>query len=273
MLNAIVSGKAGRVVVDGVERTVSWREMFRRSEDLMTAAVFGRLRYLSTSLLTRVMGSLVTPAAAANFGDLQRVDFWPNLEGTHGRVRVQPDVLMWFKGALVMVEVKPPFGGDQSPDQWRDQIRAVAHLAQRDDEPFPNAVHFVGLGRNRNTSPLSEVNVDEFDTGGNFELFLYEREWDIVASVLRDMRDEAVAADAAVLEDLSSALQLFGMLTERYTWTSLLEWANYVSLSFAKLAELPFKTTTSVSQKSRRKSPDWLGLVDFSSLHPISLQP
>ncbi|MDE0565576.1 MULTISPECIES: hypothetical protein [Shewanella] len=42
MLQAIIHGKAGRI--DGDKgQSISWREVFKGREDLMTAAVFGRV--------------------------------------------------------------------------------------------------------------------------------------------------------------------------------------------------------------------------------------
>lgn len=45
MLVALTSGKAGRLKTEIAPGT-SWREVFRASEDLLTASVFGRLIYL-----------------------------------------------------------------------------------------------------------------------------------------------------------------------------------------------------------------------------------
>lgn len=268
MLTAIISGKGGRITVDGVERSVSWREIFRQSEDLMTAAIFGRLRYLSPALLTQAMGTLVTSEVAARLGALKRVDFWRNLEGTHGRVRVQPDVLMWFENALVIVEVKPPFGGNQHMEQWEAQIHAIDHLAQDGDEQVPEYVHYVGLGRN-------EFRIDgqtraRFRTSNRIELCLYQREWDGLTRTLMIMQDEATASDAAVLEDISNALQLFGMITEIYKWDDLVIWAEKLHLDAGSLEAWPRKGAQG-SRKTKRTAPDWGPINTYAARHQLSL--
>lgn len=45
MLVALTNGKAGRVGSE-IKAGTSWRDVFRTSEDLLTATVFGRLAYL-----------------------------------------------------------------------------------------------------------------------------------------------------------------------------------------------------------------------------------
>lgn len=268
MLTAIVSGKGGRITVDGVERSVSWREIFRQSEDLMTAAIFGRLRYLSPALLTQAMASLVTPEVAACLGALKHVEFWRNLEGTHGRVRVQPDVLMWFESALVVVEVKPPSWGRQYVEQWEAQIHAVAHLAEDEDERVPETVYFVGLGGNdRNLTAEARTRVD---TSNRFAMSWHQSRWEDLTKNLMSMRDEAIASDAAVLEDLSSALQLFGMITEIYKWDDLVIWAKKLHLNAGSLEAWPRRGAQG-SRKTKRTALDWGPINTYAALHQLTL--
>ncbi|MFN3735431.1 hypothetical protein [Comamonas testosteroni] len=88
MLKAILRSKAGRINLPGETSLVSWREVFKYREDLLTAVFFGRLRYLSTTAANNVMALLVGDKAAAELGDLENLELWRQVDGTNGRDRV-----------------------------------------------------------------------------------------------------------------------------------------------------------------------------------------
>ena len=129
MLQAICHSKAGRVATADTScpdaESISWRKLFRTREDLLTAMFFGRLAYLSDKTLNHVMALLLNAEAADELGCWQGIDYWPSLRRKSGQ-RVEPDVLMRFENALVLVEVKPPAGNDQSCAQWRRQLQALS---------------------------------------------------------------------------------------------------------------------------------------------------
>ena len=57
MLNAIIHSKAGRIELDHDEKSPSWRQLYKKREDLLTAAFFSRFTYLSGLLQhTRLRG-------------------------------------------------------------------------------------------------------------------------------------------------------------------------------------------------------------------------
>lgn len=57
MLHAILHGKAGRIEREG--ESLCWRDLFKGSEDLLTATFFGRLPHLSDGALHAVLRFLL----------------------------------------------------------------------------------------------------------------------------------------------------------------------------------------------------------------------
>ena len=57
MLHAILHGKAGRIEQEG--ESLRWRDLFKGSEDLLTATVFGRLPHLSDGALRAMLRFLL----------------------------------------------------------------------------------------------------------------------------------------------------------------------------------------------------------------------
>lgn len=280
MLTAILHGKAGRIQLQGEETRVRWREVFQRSENLLTSVFFSRLRYLSPKSTCRVMALLVGDQAARELGELQHILFWPRLEGANGRSWVEPDVQMHFANALVVVEVKPPFGGVQYFEQWRAQIQALAQdLADEDD--MPQHYHYVGLGNNT-MKPDATAPV-EFGVEDAFNPVLHQAEWDPIAQALPILHVHATASDRAVFDDWRDAFILFGIAVQpAFQWPDLLAWADSCSLSTAEVPWPIWSTQppttppshTPMPASSRNRPPsriDWSALQAFSSNHTLHL--
>lgn len=86
MLTAVLHGKAGRVEIDG--HMVSWRELFRKREDLLTGVLFGRLSYLTDDAHGQVLSLMLGSDIACTLGALEAIEFWPKLGGREApRVR------------------------------------------------------------------------------------------------------------------------------------------------------------------------------------------
>lgn len=272
MLTAILHGKAGRIQLQGEETKVRWREVFQRSEDLLTSVFFSRLRYLSPQSTTRVMALLVGEEAASALGELRGIRFWPRLEGTNGRSWVEPDVQMQFSNALVMVEVKPPFGGVQRLEQWRAQIRALTQDLTEDDTP-PQQLHFVGLGNN--TLELDAKMPTDWGVAEAFIPVLHQAEWHDIAHALPGLQVDAIASDKAVLDDWRDAFALFGIAVQpAFQWSDLLAWASNCGLSTAEVPwpvwSAPPPTPAPAPYKQLPAGGvDWHGLLRFSINHPL----
>ncbi len=274
MLTAIASNKAGRLRFEESELSFSWREVFRRSEDLLTAVFFSRLRYLSAAGLARVFGLLIGQEAAECLGELHEIEFWPHLVGSEQRSWVEPDVLLHFENATLIVEVKPPFGGDQGLVQWRAEINAFVAECLGDRRTAPETVHFLALGRN--TRPHGEQPASEFNTKGCFELFIHTREWEPVAMALPVWMDDCPRTDAAVFNDWQTAFELFDLHAEvERNWQELEAWSLRSRLSLSALAagwppeSLP--STFPRQPVTKNTSLSWRALLNLARLHPLEL--
>lgn len=262
MLTAIQRGKAGRVRVPGGECDVSWRDVFRQREDLLTAVFFSRLRYLSDASLAHVMGTLIGEAAS-ELGPCEGVELWPRLERLDGRSWVEPDVLLRFGDAFVMVEVKPPFGGEQSADQWKAELDAL--LAEfLSGGAAVTVVHFVALGR------TSRVPVDAlagFDTKGMFELSVHRVEWECLVECVRDRPAESSRTDAAVFDDWCEAFGLFGLQSPlAHDWMALVERLSAQPLTVDPLFQWGNSHVAS-DPAPMRSDMDWAALASFCHQH------
>lgn len=231
MLTAILHGKAGRVELDGVP--ISWRQLFRKREDLLTAVFFGRLPYLSDEAQERILTLLIGKTLVDEFGPLQGIRFWPKLDGPEGRKYVEPDVVLEFDEHLLLVEVKPPFGGPQSSQQWRNEV-----LSLQNDNDDEKSIVLLALGRNM---PGWRAMVQKLE--GEFEEFnlrVFCREWQDLLSGISPMRNEADARDARIFADWFEAFHLFGMITATAPFSDLLPLcssAESLNESFAALLQ------------------------------------
>jgi len=274
VLTAIANSKAGRLHLEGSELTVSWSEVFRRSEDLLTAVFFSRLRYLSDFGLGKVLGFLIGQEAADSLGELDEIEFWPHLVGLEQRSWVEPDVLLHFKNATLIIEVKPPFGGDQGLIQWQAEIHAFVAECLGDRRSTPETVHFLALGRN--TRPQGEQSTSEFDTKGCFELFIHTREWEPLARALPVWKDGCPRTDTAVFDDWRMAFELFELHVdvERY-WEDLVAWSDrfYLSMSSLTVWSQPEcqPSALTILPMTMETPLSWRALLGFARTNPLEL--
>ncbi len=226
MLQAVLHGKAGRVEQGG--QSLRWRELFKRNEDLLTATFFGRLPYLSNGAFEAVLGCLIGFEQAKRLAPaFIEIELWPRLTEWDERDYVEPDVILRFESELVMIEVKPPFGGGQYRDQWRAQMKALSVETEYQEY---ERIHFVALG---NTLPAP------LPIGKHPKRFapMTQLEWTALRRLLQD--DEIFTTnkqDEAIRNDLLEAFRLFGMLPMVPSWQPLLNFANGLSLNCTLLS-------------------------------------
>lgn len=259
MLQAILHGKADQIKWNG--ESLRWRDLFKRNEDLMTAAFFGRVPYLSDSALGALLRFLL--------GDHQidpstfdKLELWPHLKfKKRGHVYIEPDVLLHFTGALVVIEVKPPFGDPQDRGQWRDQVEAVDTNIKAEREPYSDGFYYVALGNNFG-APLTREELPE-----RFRQ-MTQREWEPLRRFLQTSPEfDSCRQDRAIRDEWQQAFVLFGMSPLAPIvpeWTPLYDLATKMTLDCKVISELTAKPI------------DWSSLLNYAgtlrlSSHDFSL--
>lgn len=222
MLQAILHGKAGRLSSE-FQGTLSWRDLFRKREDLLTAVFFGRLQHLSEKGENRVLELLVGQALANRLGVIEGIAYWPRLYGLQGCRYVEPDLILMFEQDLLLVEIKPPFGGDQSEQQWRDEILGLIEQQNKNDAPFeiPETFHFLALGRNvSGYHQWRQRLLEEFKDEGLASATI--REWGEICRGIQKLHEDELGRDRHIYREWVDAFQLFGMIERPRSFFELL---------------------------------------------------
>jgi len=227
MLRAISQKKDRRIEHNGA--VMNWRELFHRSEDLLSATFFERIPYLSDTALSAVLHILIGPEAHS-LSPFQQLDMWPQLSELDGRLYVEPDVILRFENELVMVEVKPPFGGVQTREQWLAQMTALAVEAEYSRN---KRIFYVALGQVQRL-PLIRQELPHSRFVGMTVL-----EWSrLRRELLASSAFNSCRQDKAVLDDWMIAFKLFGMATVVPSWSPLLAFASNLSLDTQQLVTI-----------------------------------
>ncbi|RYY22748.1 MAG: hypothetical protein EOP62_22375 [Sphingomonadales bacterium] len=271
MLTTISRGKAGRVAIPGSDESLSWRDVFRRNEDLLTGALFSRMRFLSPHGVQQVMALLLGQAQATTLGDLESIEFWPRLDKLPGRKWVEPDVLMRFSEAYVLVELKPPFGGGQSIKQWKAEVDALAAEGELGEAGDPSALHFVALGNTGCRDGELEL---PFELPEGIEMTVHAREWGPISRAVPQLAETSKGGDAAVFSDWLEAFALFGLEDQPpIEWLTIVSWMDDKALSLdeARSTYESFKTALLLRPRFSEHVERWCDLVSFSQQHTMEL--
>ncbi|WP_207061780.1 hypothetical protein [Motiliproteus sp. SC1-56] len=207
MLHAIINNKAGRVEVNGV--SVPLRQLYKEREDMITAAIFSRLPYLSEQVQRLLLGSLM-PEAAVDFSQFVRTEFWPSFSSSL-QERVEPDVVMRFEWGTLMVEVKRPLDGYQDGEQWYRELEALP------EEYWEGVVVFWAVGgdkkHNQRLIDELEARLQQCDRlNGPVQFFATAwRELAVVVDRLLGAEFSPTKADIAILTDMLAALDLYSV--------------------------------------------------------------
>lgn len=217
MLNAILNSKSGRLGRDA-ERSVSWRDLFKGSEDLVTATIFERLSYLPAETAWNIL------AAAAGgqlhsyrMAELTTMEYWPMWD-VEGRSRgVEPDVFLELKlgdpALKVQVIVEAKHGGSQSADQLKAELKAWAQAIESDQIEVPDLLVILAIGGLRSTSKKHQLELDFDAVTQDFnslpETTLLPLDWDDLARAFALLAPKT-QHEQRIVDDMREALGLYG---------------------------------------------------------------
>ncbi|WP_018900859.1 hypothetical protein [Rhizobium sp. 2MFCol3.1] len=213
MLQAIVSSKAGRLPVGVGEESVSWRRAFQISEDLLTAAVFGRLAYLEDGVLWRIMRrTFGPPLPDLAVAELEDIIFWPRwTDALEADREVEPDVFLDFKlgdpptSVRLIVEAKLGKHPMQEARQWAREW--VAYKKANDDDEHAVFLCAIG-GLGKNVGVTVEGIAAELAAQGH-DIKVAAAGWDRLLDALEAERDKPMSRSTArIIDDMVTALGL-----------------------------------------------------------------
>lgn len=219
MLHAILSSKSGRL--HSGDAVTKWRDIFRGSEDLITATVIERLSYLSGatawSVLTKALGNTLSDFRIA---ELVEIEFWPMWEHESRKFGVEPDVFMQFdlgdpvKRYHLIVESKF-WGNSQSTSQWAYQLSAYDQLLQSEEIDSADSVVYIAIGGANDSDlwrqhMLAELDKEElFQTANITNLSFGMIGWmELVKACV--VTKPSSPEEARILKDMIKGLGLYG---------------------------------------------------------------
>nr|CAD6603728.1 hypothetical protein RTCK_01442 [Rhizobium sp. TCK] len=215
MLIALMNGKSGRVK-ETIQSGSSWRDLFRTSEDLLTASVFGRLSYLDGPVLWSIIcgacGRALPPFKTV---ELFNIEFWPTWpEKDEGRT-VEPDVLLQFRTGDpsiridLIVEAKLGAGSGQYANQWEREWNAHHNLSSVSGEPVtPYLLAVGGLGHHASAT-AARIQREVKENGTQIEVI--SSSWaNFLDAVLEQLERPCSSPQRRILKDIVEAFALAG---------------------------------------------------------------
>jgi hypothetical protein len=211
MLTAFSHGKVRRVAED-IPAGASLRRALTASEDMLTAAVFERLAYLSdTTLWLTLQGVFRLPHhPAADEVRLLSIEFWPLLPKCSEKLgkAVEPDVILRFafpEGRTIALVVECKLGAIQSAQQWAEEW--IAFQMEDSEEPA-SETYLLALGGFPARPTVPEFTAEALKKHG-VAITAFAADW---SDILR-VSDGALAqapSETRVFADIADALSLFG---------------------------------------------------------------
>lgn len=280
MLKAVLHGKAGRIEQDNNE-SVSWRKLFKSHEDLMTAAVFGRFSYLSPVVQNYLLQQWLN--TKEDFSNFEHIEFWPTYQLNDGKQErnVEPDLVLNFSHCNLIIEVKPPAGGDQYLNQWRREIKSFLQSEEGTDKPL----YFLAIGRvsKKDAAIWAKTLMTEFSDSSNEctdEVLsdtlkkICALKWQPVADsvIALEKLDIANKQDTRIIKDIIDAFELYNLKTSRFKWPALVNTLRKTKLSLKHTSLINNKanlttTESANSTNTAKEGYSWQSLFSKQNKH------
>ena len=135
----------------------------------------------------------------------------------------EPDVVLTFEHATLMVEVKPPEGGQQYQQQWCKEI-----YAWKNSEEAQQALHFFAVGNLPREATLLFDNLKALFK----EVTFYGAEWrEVRAKMEHPASGWPTEQDQRIVADCLRALELYGIRAPLLPWQPFLSSLHHADLS------------------------------------------
>ena len=126
-------------------------DFIKPSENSLTAAVFSHLLHLPSELCWQLLrGACFSASLPTAAGELQSADFRPKWDptGTANSSYVEPDLFLRFADFDLIVEAKRWDQSKQSPQQWKNEVRAYwnEHLGDEASSTAGPTLRLIALG-------------------------------------------------------------------------------------------------------------------------------
>jgi hypothetical protein len=260
MLHAINSGKAGRIRIEGLEQSISWRKVFKENEDPLTAVVFTRLSYIPGEMAWRILRRNASPLhdLPDSLGELDGVLFWPKLNAESlARLYVEPDAILNFKDGTVLVEAKGSDSELQYAKQWAEELATCVSNPEQDGG-LPVYLLAIGGIERLSNEWIAQKAKEVQQIARERELMLPQR-WISVGCTLQGLRD-SIALELRMLSSAETAI-------ERILKDMLMAFDLYGLRSTSWLTDLPgeLKMWPRLNYRSANTLSSWLPLLPFST--------
>ncbi|MGR5412851.1 hypothetical protein ACPV5T_04635 [Vibrio astriarenae] len=255
MLKAILHGKAGRIE-HNKDESVSWSQLFKAREDLLTSTIFERFAYLSDEAQHALLMHWFKQhhgTVPASFGEFIDITYWQRFTHLHdkGSNQVEPDLILHFEHGNIIIEVKPPAGGNQYLGQWHKEVESFLQFEEADHKPL----YFLAIGKTKGETAKrwAEVLLPEIEQLKAVAAL----NWDVLTAHLvkmisREAELTVSKRDRRIVQDMLDGLGLYGQQTSPFLWSQLLShsWPT-LSLDHPVLKNHPTQLTHQLSSKEK----------------------